>query len=133
MPVDNETTAAAWIAYLKSKPQLVSLLDSSLQIKQNQWQGDEFLYPAVRFAVDYYPSVNGCGPDDIDVFIDVFSTEKSDKQAVHIAAVLDAILQKHPFTQNGLKFPLVWVKEIKKPFRDIFAWKSSLIIKGLVN
>jgi len=131
--VDNETAQSSWISYLKSKTQLVSLLDSSLQIKEQQFQGDSFLYPAIRVAIDYYPSVNGCGPDDIDVFIDVFSAEKSSKEAAHISAVLLAILQKHPFTQNGIKYPMVWVKEIKKPVRDIFAWKSCLVIKGLVN
>lgn len=130
---DIETTQAAWIAYLKSKTQLVSLLDSSLQIKEQQWQGDEFKYPAIRVAVDYFPSVNGCGTDDIDVMIDVFSEEKSSKQAAHIAAVLQSILHKHPFSQNGVKFPMVNVQKIQKPFRDIFAWKVSVPIKGLAN
>jgi len=130
---DNETAQSSWIAYLKSKPQLVALLDSSLQIKEQQWQGDAFLYPAVRVYIDYYPSVNGCGTDKIDVYIDVFSDEKSSKQAAHISATLDAILQKHPFEQNGIKYPMVWVKEIKHPVRDIYAWKSCLVIKGLVN
>ena len=88
MPVDNETVQSSWVAYLKSKPQLVALLDSSLQIKEQQFQGDSFLYPAVRVAIDYYPSVNGCGPDGIDVYIDVFSAEKSSKEAAHISAVL---------------------------------------------
>ena len=133
MAADNETAQAAWIAYLKSKTQLTSLLSSSLQVKETQYQGDVFDYPAVRVSIDYFPSVNGCGTDDIDVFIDVFSEEKSSKQAAHIAAVLNTILQKHPFTQNGIKFPMVWVKEIKKPVRDIFAWKSCLVIKGLAN
>lgn len=128
---DIETAQAAWVAYLKSKTQLVALLDSSLQIKEQQWQGDEFKYPAVRVAVDYFPSINGCGPDDIDVTVDVFSEQKSSKEAAHIAAVLQSILHKHPFTQNGVKFPMVNVQKIQKPFRDIFAWKVSVPVKGL--
>lgn len=130
---DGESVQASWVAYLKSQLNLVALLDSSLQIKELQWQGTEFLYPAVRVSVDYMPSVNGCGPDDIEVFIDVFSEQKSSKQAAHIAAVLQSILQKKPFTQNGIKFPLVWVKKVDRPYRDIFAWRSSLHIKGLAN
>jgi hypothetical protein len=129
---DIETSQAAWIAYLKSKTQLVALLDSSLQIKEQQWQGDEFKYPAIRVAVDYFPTVEGCGPDDIDVTIDVFSEQKSSKEAAHIAAVLQSILHKHTFSQNGLKFPMVNVQKIDKPFRDIFAWKISVPVKGLV-
>lgn len=130
---DGESVQASWVAYLKSQLNLVALLDSSLQIKELQWQGTEFLYPAVRVSVDYMPSVNGCGPDDIEVFIDVFSEQKSSKQAAHITAVLQSTLQKKPFTQNGIKFPLVWVKKVDRPYRDIFAWRSSLYIKGLAN
>ena len=128
---NQETVQEAWIAYLKSQTTLVALLDNSLQIKQLQWQGDEFLYPAVRVSVDYFPSVNGCGPDDIDIFIDVFSEEKSAKEVLHISSVLQTILQKKAFTQNGIKFPMVWVKKIDKPVRDIYAWKSTLNIKAL--
>lgn len=129
---DGETSQAAWVAYLKSKTQLTTLLANSGQIKETQWQGDEYVYPAVRVHIDYYPSINGCGPDDIDVFIDVFSEQKSSKQAAHISAVLQSILQKKPFTQNGIQFPMVWVKKVNKPNHDDpGVWQSSLEIKGL--
>lgn len=128
---DGEQTQASWIAYLKSKSAVTVLLQNAGQIKEGQWQGDEFTYPAIRVHVDYEPSVNGCGPDDIEVTIDVFSEQKSSKQAAHIAAVLQGILHKHPFTSLGVNFPMVWVKKVDKPFRDIYAWKSCLHIKGL--
>lgn len=129
---DQEQVYEAWIAYLKSKTQLTSLLQNgSKEIKQTQFQGDEFTYPAVRVAVDCFPSVNGCGPDDIDVVIEVFSEQKSAKEALHIGAVLQSILHKHPFTQNGIKFPMVNVQKIDRPFRDIYAWKVSVPVKGL--
>jgi hypothetical protein len=133
MMVDTETLQASWIAYLKSQPSLVALLDSSLEIKEYEYQADHFKYPGVRVSVDHFPSVISCNPDNIDVFIDVFSEEKSSKQAAHIAAVLTSILQKHVFTQNGIKYSMVWVKEVKRPVRDIYAWKSCLLIKGLAN
>lgn len=130
---DQETTKAAWIAYLKSKTALVALLDNALQIKELQWQGDEFLYPAVRVSVDYFPSIEGCGPDDIDVKIKVFSEQKSSKEVVHIGAVLQSILHKHPFSQNGLKFPMVNVQKIENPERTPLAWELEVPIKGLVS
>ncbi|HET8685827.1 MAG TPA: hypothetical protein VFM18_04090 [Methanosarcina sp.] len=131
---DIEQTQAAWIAYLKSKPQLTVLLTNggANEIRETQWQGDEFAYPAIRVSVDYFPSINGCGPDDIDVQIDVFSEEKSSKQASHIASVLQSILHKHPFTSLGVHFPMVNVQTIKFPFKDIYAWKVTIPIKGLV-
>lgn len=128
---DGEHVQASWIAYLKSKSAVTSLLSASNQIKETQWQGDDFTYPAIRVSVDYEPSINGCGPDDIEVTIEVFSEEKSSKQAAHLAGVLQGILQKKPFTSLGVNFPMVWVKKVDKPFRDIYAWKSVLHIKGL--
>lgn len=128
---DQETVQEAWVAYLKSKTQLTSLLDSPLQIKQLEYQGDEYKYPAVRVSVDYFPSINGCGPDDIDVFIDVFSEQKSAKEALHIGAVLQSILHKHPFTQSNVKFPMVNVQKIHRPTKDIYAWKITVPVKAL--
>ncbi len=130
----GEDTQVAWIAYLRSKPQVTSLLAGGAnEIKELEWQGEVFSYPNIRVSVDYYPSVNGCGPDDFDLYIDVFSEEKSSKQAVHIAEVLQNLLHKKPFTQSGVKFPMVWVKKVDRPDRDIFAWRSTLHIKGLAN
>lgn len=128
---NGEMVQASWIAYLKSKTTLTSLLANAGQIKELQFQGDEFVYPAVRINVDYMPSINGCGPDDIEVQIDIFSEQKSSKEAAHIAAVIQGILQKKPFTSLGVNFPMVWVKRVDKPFRDIYAWKSVVYIKGL--
>lgn len=136
---DLETAQAAWIAYLKSKTQLTSLLITSDtpngadEIRELEWQGDDFHYPNVRVSMNYFPSINGCGPDDLDVFIDVFSEQKSSKQASQIAAVIQSILQKHPFTQDGVKFPMVWVEKVDRPNRDIYAWRVTLHIKGLAN
>lgn len=130
---DGETTQASWIAYLKTKTNLTTLLTNggANEIRESQWQGDVFSYPAIRVSVDYMPSINGCGPDNIDVYIDVFSEEKSSKQVAHIAATLQSILHKKPFTSLGVNFPLVAVNKVDKPERDIYAWKSRVHIKGL--
>lgn len=128
---NGETVQAAWVAYLKSQASLTSLLANAGQVKELQWQGDDFVYPAIRVSVDYAPSIEGCGPDDITVYIDVFSEEKSSKQVAHITAVLQSILHKHPFTSLGIKFPMVNVQPIPRPVRDIYAWQSTVTVKGL--
>jgi hypothetical protein len=129
---NNETVQGAWVAYLKSKSQITSLVAAS-QIKELEWQGQDFVYPGIRVSVDYYPSINGCGTDNFDVYLDVWSEQKSSLEAQHIAGALESLLNKHPFSQNGVKFPMVWVYKISKADRDIYGWKSSLHIKGLAN
>jgi len=130
---DALTTWEAYLAYLKSQPLLTNLLANNSQVKESQFQGDVFSYPAVRLYIDYHPSINGCGVDTADIYIDIFSEEKSSKQSQNIASVLENLLQKKQFTQNGIKFPMNWVKDVIHPKRDIYAWKSCLNIKALVN
>jgi len=124
----SETFKAAWIASLKSKPTLLALLSTSGDIKETQWQGSDFIYPAVRVSVDFMPSVNRCGPDDADVEIKVYSEEKSSKQSVHIANVIYGLYHGHPFTAAGVMFNTVIVKKIDKPMRSIFAWETCVKI-----
>lgn len=132
---DGETVQSAWISYLKSLPQVTALLinGGADEIRETQWQGDVFRYPNIRVQVDYMPSILNCGPDDIDVFIEIFSEQKSSKEVAHIAAVLTGLLRRVQFSQNGLKFPMVEIEKIEHPVRDELAWKSVIKIKGLVN
>jgi hypothetical protein len=126
----DETFKAAWIASLKSKPTLTALLLSpgATEIRETQWQGSDFDYPAVRVAVDFMPSINRCGPDDGDITIEVFSAEKSSKQATHIASVIQQLYHGHPFTSAGIMFNTVIVRKVHKPIRSIYAWMVKIDI-----
>ena len=122
---------AAWIAHLKAQPTLVALLPSANNIKELQWQGDEWTYPAVRVSVDFYPGLPNCF-HRAKVFIDVFSEEKTSKQASNIAGVIQNLIHTIPFTSVGVKSFMVDVEEVTRPDRSIFAWQSSLKVDTLV-
>lgn len=126
-----ELFQAGWIADLKSRPTVIALLPNGTgeEIRECEYQSDKFVYPNIRVGIDYMPSINGCGPDDADVTIEIFSEEKSTKQAVHIASVIQGLYNKIPFTApNGVKFSTVWVKKIDKPQRSIYAWVTTMKI-----
>lgn len=126
----EETVKAAWIASLKSQPTLTALLLSpgSTEIRETQWQGSDFDYPAIRVAVDFMPSINRCGPDNSDVTIEIFSAEKSSKQAVHIASVIQGLYHGHTFKASGLMFNTVIVRKVHKAQRSIYAWIAKMDI-----
>jgi len=126
----DETFKASWIASLKSKPSITSLLliPGSDSVKEEQWQGTSFQYPAVRVAVDFMPSINRCGPDDGDITIEVFSAEKTSKQSAHIASVIYQLYHGHPFTSAGIMFNTVIVRKVHKPIRSIYAWMTKIDI-----
>lgn len=126
MSANGEIFQAAWIANLKTRPTLTALLTNggANEIRETQYQGTDFQYPAVRVRLDFMPSVNRCGVDDADVYIEVFSAEKSSKQAAHISATIQDLYHGHPFSYQGHIFSTMIVKKVDKPLESIFGWKS---------
>ena len=60
-----EEVQGAMISYLKSQSPVTSLLGGTTEIRESEWQGTDFVYPAVRLSIDWMPSVNGCGLYDV--------------------------------------------------------------------
>ncbi|HEY6021431.1 MAG TPA: hypothetical protein VIY48_16450 [Candidatus Paceibacterota bacterium] len=131
----SDEVRAAGLAYLKSKTVITSLLSSSGDIKEAQWQGVDFVYPAIRLSLDFLPSINGCGPDKAEFTIETFSEEKSSLQAETISAAMETLLHKHPFSvtiqlpnqsPKTIKFPIVVVTKVLKAERSIYGWRSQI-------
>lgn len=123
---------AAFVAHSKSKTSLTSLLSSSAQIKELEWQGTDFVYPGVRISVDFYPPVNGCQPR-ADVFFDVFSEMKSSNEASTIAGAIQDIYHRHPFSNGGITFFSVIVNKVSKPDRTIYGWQSRVELNVILT
>lgn len=130
MTATIETFQAAWIASLKSKTQITNLLpnQNGEEIRESEYQSAEWVYPCIRVGLDFFPSVEGCGPEDATVHIEVFSEQKSSKEAAHIASTILELYHKRPFTQNGINFSTVVVRRIDRPERSIYAWMTKVVI-----
>lgn len=129
MTASIEDIQKDWIESLKSKPSITSLLNSgAFEIREAEWQGDKFTYANIRVGVDFMPSIEGCGPDDADVLIEVFSEEKSSKQGAHIASVIVPLYHKRPFTINGRRYSTVVVEKVERPNRSMYAWVTRIKI-----
>jgi len=126
MSATPETFKEAWIANLKTRTTLVALVGD--EIREVEYQSTDWVYPNVRVALAFRPSINRCGPDDADVDLEVYSAEKSSKQASHIASIIFDLYHGHPFTANGINFSTVIVREVTKPERSIFAWLTTVKI-----
>lgn len=126
--LNNVNVQAAMLAYLKAQASIVALLSSSGEIKEAQWQGTDFEYPAVRVSSDFRPSTLGCGPDEADFTIESFSTQASSLEAATLSATIAGILHKHPFSKDGIKFSTVKVDRIDKPERSIYGWVSQVTV-----
>jgi hypothetical protein len=130
--ITGETAQAAWVAYLKNQPNIVALLRDALQIKEREWQGDDFVYPGIRVSLDLMPGEDSCFPDTMKVYLEVFSEEKSSKQASHIAGELTILLRNTAsFSQNGIKFFMIHIKKIERPDRiESGVWLSTIEVEA---
>lgn len=133
--VNEELIQAAFIAKLRAMPDLTAQMIgvSGTEIRENQWQGVDFIYPAVRVYVDVYPSINGCGPDRAEICAEIFTDEKSSKKVKHMGGTMMANLHKHRFKSQGLDFSMVRVVQQKRAERSIFAWQGSVTFEVLVS
>lgn len=132
--VDEGSIQAAFIANLKADPNLYQYFGTSgTEIREAQWQGADFGYPALRVYVDVFPSLNGCGTDTANVCLEVYSEEKSSKQVKDIASYLINKYHKRRFKAGGLDFPMVRVVRTDHADRTIFAWHSKTDLEVLVN
>lgn len=123
---------ASVIAYSKSKTALTSLLSSSAEIRELEWQGTQFSYPNVRVSVDFYPARNGC-QDRANVFFDIFSEEKSSNEASTIAGVIYSIYHRKPFSSTGVNAFSSIVTKVAKPERDMYGWKSQVELSVIIS
>jgi hypothetical protein len=128
MGATSETFKDAWISNLKAQSNIVSLLSDPKEIRETEWQGSDWTYPCIRVAVEFIPSSNYCGPDDANIEIEVYSEQKSSKQSVHIASMIQAHYHGHPFTQSPTRFNTVVVRKVEKPNRDVPAWVTRVHI-----
>jgi hypothetical protein len=107
--LNNNTIQEAILDYLKADATLVAMLSDSGQIKEDNWQGVAFTYPAVR--VDLKNQVtdveNGCNYSLVTFSILCYSEQKSSKEANNIAWRVLTILHDHSFSFGGLYFSKV--------------------------
>ena len=134
MTATAETFKAAWIANLKSKPSVITPVPVN-EVKETEYQSTNWTYPCIRVAVEFLPSSNYCGPDDANIEIEVYSEEKSSKQAVHIASMIQEEYHGHPFSQGTTKFNTVVVKKVAMPDRTVPAWmvKVQIFCQGVTT
>ena len=122
----------AIVSYLKSKTQITSLLANAGQVKEAQWQGTSFVYPAVRVSVDFFPAINGC-QDRAEIHIEVFSEQKSSDESSTIAGAIQTLLHRKPFTSSGVSFFMMLVTKVEKPERTIYAWQTKVLTNTLLT
>lgn len=126
---------AGLISYLKDYTNLTALLANNGQIKETQWQGSDFVYPAVRVENDIMPEKDGCSPDAVEIFVYVMDEAKSSKRCSQVAAQVCHAMHNKNFTSETVKFIGVKVTKASYPRQQEgqSIWQSVIEIAAKVN
>lgn len=93
--IPNDDVQAGLITKLKAGNAIVATLSSSNEIKEAQWQGTAFLYPAVRVSVGTQTQDRAspfCNFGFLPFTVRVYSEQKSSQQADDILGKVNAYL-----------------------------------------
>lgn len=128
--IRNDQIQAGLVSYLKSKTTITSLLDSVDEIREDQWQGTEFLYPNIRVRLIKNEPYQECF-HSFTCGIQVFSEEASSREADQICGTIATEFHPKSFTSNSLAF-LVNVTNVLPAVRsDTRTWRSEVLIRGV--
>jgi hypothetical protein len=128
----DEKIQADLITKLKSITSVTTVLPEGVGgIKELQWQGDTFQYPAVRLDLEdcgyEFDEQEECGLYFAEFSVFVFSEERSSKQCSTIKGLLEVGLTGKGWTGVNAKYNrLRLVENIPAVRQDERTWRSQL-------
>lgn len=129
--IPNNEVQAALVLILKADTTITSLLTSGTgSIKEYEYQGEDFNYPALRIQLHQQtpvPDETNCNKSNQRFSILVFDEAKSSKNVNKIMGVVSKSLHKKNFTVNGIRFVFVHVDSLIPAIRkDEMSWRAEL-------
>jgi hypothetical protein len=132
--LSNADIQAAIVAKLKASTQITAKV-SSLEIREDQWQGTEFVYPNIRVRMISnrpYESED-CTIIDFTVGIQVHTQDASTYEADTIAGIIANVLHGHPWSTSSLLISLRTTNLVPAIRSDIRTWRSEVLMTGLAS
>jgi hypothetical protein len=127
------------ITKLKTITSVTSILADGVNgIKELQWQGDDFLYPAVRLdliSTGYeFDEQARCSLYNAEFILYIFSEERSSKQCSQIKGLLENFLTGLGWTGTNAKFTkLRLIDSVPAVREDERTWRSQLQYQTLIQ
>ena len=133
--IRNDLIQTALISKLQGEATVLAELSDTDEIREDQWQGTEFSYPAIRVRmISNKPLKNSdCDQSMIGVGLQVFSEDASSMEADRIAGIIDNALHDKPFSQDSLLIALRTDDLIPAIRSNMRTWKSEVLMNGIVS
>ncbi len=114
--IANDELLEAWIQELKGNSTVTDLLDDVNEIRQEEWKGSGFTYPAIRVEILVNTPPNSGDSDQClasqQVAIYTFSEEASSLEANQIAGIIADEYHKKSLNSQGIFFTKNKVTEL---------------------
>lgn len=133
--IDNDHIQAALIAFLKSKSSVTSLLATAGEVREDQYQGTQYAFPAVRVQLGTQTPISGNGcPSIIHFSVLCYTEDASSQKADELAGAVNNELYNHSFNRNNVRFGMVVSEGLVAAVRQDFrTWRSEAKFKALVQ
>ena len=132
----NDEIQAALIAYLKADAIITAQLANAGQIKEDQYQGTNFVYPAVRLNLISNEPLNqdaNCPHTRITLSILVYTEADSSLEADRIAGIINGELHSQQFIASGIAISLHATNLVPAVKSDIRTWRSQILMSGIAS
>lgn len=129
--IRNDEIQTALISKAKSLSAITALV-SAVEIREDQWQGSDFIYPNIRVRMVENSSPDGCATK-ISVGFQVFTEDRFSDTADKIAGIIGNELDGLSFVAEGLHMNLWVVSLIPAVRSDIRTWRVECLMGGIVS
>ena len=135
---DNSVIQAAIITKLKAATALATILGgANTEIREDQWQGTRFVYPAVRveLGTQIPNGETNCTAVNVPITVLCYSENSSSRQADQIAGVVSTILNKTSWSDivQSVRFAGTRVtSQVPAVRRDERTWEAQVVIAALI-
>lgn len=131
----NDQIQSAIIDRLKGNTSILALLSSSGDIKEDQWQGTSFVYPAVRLQLNSNQPLGdaNCRHSTISLSILVYTEDDNSLLVDKIAGIINNELHDKQFSSSGIAVSLRTTNLVPAVKSDVRTWRSQILMTGIAS
>lgn len=130
--VDNEQYKTALIEYIKELPNLTARVPA-VEMREAQWQGETFTYPNIRVRVLDNRKFGSSCHHTLTVGLQVFSEQKSSKEADEISGIIGRELNDKSFARNGI-YTILRITNLVPALRsERLTWRSEALFTAIAS
>jgi len=127
--LDNVDIRKALVSWLKANTTIVATLTDPNEIRELDWQGEDYSYPNIRVTCSVSPTQ--CNITDVDATISCFSEQKSSYQSILMQGIIAKQLHnKDGFSSGVVNFSSIRVTNLPDATQfENGVWKADVILK----